>query len=309
MHNEQNLKRLYSNILNEFKEINIDSVTTEEELLKIIYKAKINNDINLIEENNFSLTQLSELFRFYEDSLDKFYLSNEELFEIKFNIYLLLIDLFKQLCKIYSTKHIKRDLIEPILEILIESKNILKLRLPLSKEKIALLNNQIGENRYKFTHIPYIDTKSKEIDYALQVYLLNLERIIHGFELSKAANFRKLIKTSKETEEYIFINNISFLILKMFQKIDLFYIGVEFTTNKYFTEIENLYNEFTFNKLEEANKNKEFKNSVLNNFISTSKYLEEQGIAVIDEKLQLLKLNTDEYKQLIDIISRLKKCD
>ncbi len=53
---------------------------------------------------------------------------------------------------------------------------------------------------------------------------------------------------------------------------------------------------------------KEFENILIEEFKNSSNFLlKNLNINMFDEKVKLLKLNTDEYKQLIDIITALKQ--
>lgn len=303
MENNKNLRKLYYDIYEDINSIKICKIESEQEIISLIIKINMNQSIETINENNINDEVILQIFRSNEDTLNKLLLIDEELFEIKFKLYIHLIDLFNQLCKIYSKSESKRTLVEPIIEALIESKTFLKIKLQLNQEKINILNNHIGQARYKFSHLSYFDIGKKDINYVFEYYQSKCEKIVHGFELSKDSSFLTYIKKDKELEKNIFINNLSFLLLQMHYKIKYFDPKLKFDDNPYYKKIIDFFYETT--KLKDINnfEKKSFEKLLLQEFIKTSEYLEAKGIGITDEKIQLLQLNTDEYKQLIDIIS------
>lgn len=304
MENNNNLKKLYNTIYQDFKNISIEDIKSDEELTKIISSLYIEESFNIFENNNLNFEQLSNLFRYYEDILSSLYLIDEELYEIKFKLYIILLDLFRQLCKIYSTNIKKREFIEPILEILIESQNILKFRLPLTNERINTINNHIGENRYKFSHLSY--SKARDLNNIYEIHILNAERIIHGYDLSLSTNFSKDLIVNKKIEENIFKNNLSFQFLKMLCKIRYFHPNEDYKKNKHFENALEIYS-MNSDFIEESSESSvNFEKALFVDFTNSAAYLKEKNINIIEEKLALLMVNTDEYKELIDNILPLK---
>lgn len=304
MKNNNDLKKLYLQVYKELKPLNTELLKSTEAINDIISLLCIEENFNVFDNNNLNFEQLSNLFRYYEDILSSLYLVDEELYEIKFRLYIILIDSFRQLCKIYSTNIEKRELIEPILEILIESQNILKFRVPLSNERINTINNHIGENRYKFSHLSY--SKSRELDNIFEIHILNAERIIHGFELSLSTNFSKDLIVDKNIEENIFKNNLSFQFLKMLCKIRYFHPNEEYKKNKHFKNALEIYSIYSTFIEESTSSNIDFDEALFEDFITSQNYLKVKGMYIIEEKLALLMVNTDEYKELIDNILPLK---
>ncbi|TLP39461.1 hypothetical protein [Arcobacter arenosus] len=303
MEKKKSLKKSYYEIYENITSIKINEIESEHEIISLIMKINMNQSLGTLNENTINAELISQIFRSNEDSLSKLLLIDQELFEIKFKLYIYLIDLFNQLCKIYSKNDSKRKLVEPIIEALIESKTFLKIKLQLNEEKINIINNHIGQARYKFSHLSYFEIEGKDIDYVFEYYQSKCEKIVHGFELSKDSSFLSYLKNDKEIEKNIFINNLSFLLLKMHYEIKYFHPKLKFWDNPYYKKIVDFFYEST--NLENIDKSleKNFEKLLVEEFIKTSFYLEAKGISVIDEKIQLLQLNTDEYKQLIDIIT------
>jgi len=303
MENNKNLKKTYYEISEELNTIKISEIQSEQEIINLIIKINMNQAIKTINENSIEEEQILQIFRSNEDTLSKLLLIDEELFEIKFKLYIFLIDLFNQLCKIYSKNNSKRKLVEPIIEALIESKTFLKIKLQLTQEKINILNNHIGQARYKFSHLSYFEIGKKDINYVFEYYQSRCEKIVHGFELSKDSSFLSYMNSDKRLEKNIFINNFTFLLLQMHYKIKYFNPKLKFDDNPYYKKIIDFFYETTNLKDLDNFQEKNFEKLLLQEFIKTSEYLEANGIGITNEKIELLQLNTDEYKQLIDIIS------
>lgn len=290
MENMKNLKKLYLETYEDIKKLNIYNIDSEEEIINIILQINKSQSLKDIDINNFNEELISKIFRLSEDNLSNLFLIDKELYEIKFKLYIYLIDLVNQLCNIYSKNPLKRALVEPIVEALIESKTFLKIRLPLDEDKMNILNTHIGLARYKFGHISYVKIKEKDIDYIFEFYLLKCEKIAHGFELSKESGFLALKKYDEDIERNIFLNNLTFLLLKMHYKIEYFNPNLEFTDNPYYKNIISFYSEITNSNLNENKKEKSFKELLLNQFISTSNYLKTQKIIYLMKKFNYCNL-------------------
>lgn len=280
-----------------------------ENISKIINLLSFDSNITIYLRNNFNLKEISKLLRFYEDILTNSFSENKSLFKIQFKSYVLIIELFIELCNLFSKDKEKRVLLDSIFQLLKESKNMVKMFIPLENSDIKVLNNYIGRQLYHYSHMQYISTKDKKLDYIFQEYYLNMEKILHGFELSVETNFADCKKTKEIDEKMIFINNLSFLLLKMIHKLEYYNPSIEYFDNSYFQNIL-----YFFRKLSIKHQKtpilgiKEFENILIEEFKNSSNFLQENlNINMFDEKVKLLKLNTDEYKQLIDIIIALKQ--
>jgi hypothetical protein len=106
---------------------------------------------------------------------------------------------------------------------------------------------------YLYTHIQYIHTKGKDIDYVFDEYFFNLEKMIHGYELSLSTNF-------DDDKHYEY---------KSFKEIIKIFISISLINdNNRSTTIDN------------------FKELLLKNFFFSSNYLEEKrNLVIIDKKL------------------------
>jgi len=309
MENNICIENLYLTINKQFEDLIVANKQTESNLLDIIKSLNFSTTLTIFQENNYNFDEISNLFRFYEDELKSSFSEDKTAFESKFKCYILLIKTFTQLCIYFATNKEKRVYINRVLQILKESKNMLKFFIPLKEKEITVINNLIGEQLYYFSHIQYIHTKDKELDYLFEEYYLNLEKQLHGYELSLSTNFGDKELTNKNIEYMVFINNSSFLLLKMIYKLDYYNPKINFFDNDKFKKIL-----FLFHKISLSNKNTisqtilEFEKVLIKEFHNSASYLKKyKNHDMIEEKVELLRLNTDEYKQLIDIILSLKK--
>ncbi|PLY07355.1 MAG: hypothetical protein C0625_07025 [Arcobacter sp.] len=304
MINNNYLKKLYESSKKSIKTPKANKNNSEEDLLSIINNLKLNNTFIIHHKNNYNLNEVSKLFRFYENELKNSFSEDKIAFDLKLKCYLLIVELFTKLCILFSYNKEKRFLINTIFQILKESNNMLKLTIPFEKEEIQVLNNLIGQQLYYYTHIQESMTKEKDINYILEQYFLKLERIQHGYELSYHSNFGNNTSIKKSIEEMLFINNASFLLLKMVHKLNFYLPNFSYLQNSYFLKIKELFQKIS--KKNKSNKIKtifDFESSLIGSFTISANYLQNHGHHnIFDDKIKLLKLNTDEYKQLIDII-------
>jgi len=302
--NNIDIKKLYTTLKNDFNHLVYNKKQTEYDLLNIINKLCYKKKFDIYDTNNYSFDEISNLFRFYEDELKSDFEENKIIFHSKFKCYTLLIKAFTELCIIFATNLEKRVLINNFFQLLRESKNILKFTIALDQKYINTLNNIIGEHLYYFSHIQYVYTKEKDIDYILDEYHMNLERQLHGFELSESTSFGDNEFTNKDIEYAIFVNNASFLLLKMLYKLDYYRPDIKYFDNKKFENILFLFHEISlFHKNTKTIDTNSFKEMLVKEFKASADFLlKEKNHNMYEEKLALLNLNTDEYKQLIDII-------
>lgn len=308
MKNNIYVENLYHIAKKQFEELLEAKVQTEDDLINIIKTLKISNNFNIFYKNNYNFAEISNLLRFYEHELKSSFHDNKPLFNIKFKCYVLLIKVFTQLCITFATNKTKRPLIDSFFQLLKESKNMLKFIIPLEETYIKTLNNLIGEQLYYYSHIQYIYTKDKELDYIFEEYYLNLEKQLHGYELSLSTNFGDKEFTNKEIEHMIFINNSSFLLLKMIHKLNYYKPNINMFQNNKFKNILKLFHKISkFHKNTVSGEIKEFESTLIAEFHNSCNYLRNhKNYDMAEEKIKLLQLNTDEYKQLTDIIMSLK---
>lgn len=308
MKNNIDTQKLYNQLEIEASSLIYSNKVTEASLLKIINSLMLNQTFEIIHKNNYNLEHISNLFRFYEHELKSSFLEDKKEFNIKFKCYILLVRIFTELCSLFSTCIKKRSYINNFMQLLKESNNMLKFSVPLEKNEILILNNLIGEQLYLFSHIQYINTKNKQVKYIFEEYYLNLENIIHGYDLSLSTKFANSPYIDEQAEYMIFLNNATFLLLKMIFKLKYHLPNTKHFEHKEFLQIIEL-----FHKISIIDKDKilptvcTFQKLLLDNFLRSSEYLDiSKGYNLIDKKIGLLKLNTDEYKHLIDIIIDLK---
>lgn len=168
--------------------------------------------------NVYDFDEIAKLFRFYEDILRDQFLGDKEDFESTFSCYTKLIQAYNKLCVINSTDLQRRKSINPIMDLITESINMLKFTISFEETHLNKINNVLGEILYYFAHLPYIETKGKELYYLIDEFFLLLEKQTDGYNLSKDAGFGE--NTEYKKEEYlIYVNYSANLLLNMLQKL------------------------------------------------------------------------------------------
>lgn len=295
----ENLLSIYSKSTYPLSKVPRNDLNCEDDLIQILNKLSKEEDILLFKNDIFDHNEASKLFRIIEDNIKESF--EKTTYLDTFESYCLTLDIFNSLCLCISTKKGKKENIKHIIESTKESINILKFSLPLGEKEISILNTVIGRQLYYLTHINYVDISFKEIDYILDEYYMYLEKQMHGYELSHSSTFL-VEEESQDIEKAILINNSSFLLLKMIYKIKHFKSHVEYKNHKRFYQIKELFKEIISIGFDNKITNS-FSKDVMNSFIKSGKFLENNvQYNIINEKIKLLTLNTDEYKELVDII-------
>jgi len=304
MKNNIEIEKTYYKAKEHLNDFISDDIRLEEDLLKIINILKLNSKFEILQENNYNYNEISNLFRFYEDELKSSFSKEKVLFQKIFQCYILLIEVYTELCILFSTNKIRKQHIDTILQLLKETKNMLKFFIPLEEKYINIINDMIGQQLYYLSHIQYISIKDKDLDYIFDEYHMNLEKQLHGFELSLSTNFANNKVTNRNIEYAIFMNNSSFLLLKMIHKLRYYKPDINIFENNKFKNILILFCEISLLHKNLIPKNiKEFEYALIKEFSYCANYLREhKNHDMYEEKTKLLHLNTDEYKQLIDII-------
>lgn len=189
------------------------------EIISIINLLSQGDSYKIFENyNTYNYEEIKELFRKYENILSKIDTNNEEFFNAKFNCYTSLLKVYTKLCLINSIDIKRKQTISPIIEILTETINILKFTTKLKEENLKKLNNILGQLLYYFSHLPFINSKGKDVNYLIDEYYLLFERISDGYNTSKDMDFTG--NTTSKDEEYLrFRNNSSYLLLIMLKKL------------------------------------------------------------------------------------------
>jgi GGDEF domain-containing protein len=219
--------------------------------------------------NSYNYDAISELFRFYEDTLRE-QKDDKELFDTTFQSYIILLSAYTQLCVINATDIIRKKSINKVLDLMIETINMLKFSLALEEKDMNKINNVLGEHLYYFSHLSYITINKNDINYSLKEYYLYLEKQTDGYQLSKSSDFGGKALPSKNEEFVIFKNNASFLLLTLLQKLDASFKDYDYYSNKNFQKILELYYENFSLKTKEIyipKDVKEFKNKLLNSLL------------------------------------------
>lgn len=224
--------------------------------------------------NNYDFESLSSLFRDQEALLQELQNKDKESFDISFNLYTLLIKLLTKLCIINSTDMIRKATIRPIIDLLTESINMLKYTIILDVINVDKLNNILGQLLYYFSHMPYIEVGNKKVNYLIDEYYLNHEKQRDGYELSKDTQFGQ-DSTNQKNEFIVFKTHSSYLLLTMLQKLEFSFEEEDYIHTKALEKIISLYNDnFTLftNKEQEIDSLNQFKNRLLDNFIYTYRF-------------------------------------
>lgn len=299
------LLKLYSLCKEQLHLLIENNKLNEEVLLKLINKISFEQTKPIIVYNKNYSTEIGKVFRFYENNMRNSFKENKQLFEIQFKLYLFLIELYTHLCKQFIKYKNKRIFVEPLLQTLKESKNLIKLFIPFEQKQLYIINNIIGEQLYTFTHTQYINPVDKTIDYVFQLYLLACEKIFDGFNLSISSEFGLKGDIIQEDEIVKIKNNISFLLLTMFHKIRYFFPDETIIDNDNFAKIYQLIKEQKVFEVDFSIEN--FEKQLFDEFKDSTETLKcYNNLCYYEEKLSLLYLDTDEYKELIDIIRKLK---
>lgn len=189
------------------------------EIISIINLLSRGNSYKIFENyNTYNYNEINNFFRDYEQELQKAINIDAELFNSIFNSYTCLLKVYTKLCVINSIDMKRKQTIFPIIEILTETINISKFTIKLEDENLKILNNILGQILYYFSHLPFVDSKGKDVNYLIDQYFLLFERISDGYNASKDTNFAG-IYNSKDEEYLRFRNNSSYLLLIMLKKL------------------------------------------------------------------------------------------
>lgn len=192
--------------------------------------------------NEYDFEEVSKLFRLYETHLQDAYYNDRFNFESTFECYLSLIKSYSQLCIINATDVNRKKTINPIINAITETINMLKFTVALEEVYLNKLNNLLGEVLYYFSHLPYIDAKDKELYYLIDEFYLLLEKQTDGYNLSKDAEFGG--EKDEQRENFlIFLNNSGYLLLTMIQKLKHTFANKDYFNTRSFQKCLRLFSE------------------------------------------------------------------
>lgn len=301
----ENIKNIYNESKSDLTDLLYGEKHTEKNLLLILKKLCFNEEFNIYNKNKYDLDEIQKLFRYYEKNLNNFFDKDKCTFEWLFKCYIILTKVFTELCLVFSITLDKKIYIYQFLQLLKESNNMVKFFIALEQRHIKILNNLIGEQLYYFTHLEHKTFENKDINYVIDYFYLSLEKQFHGFELSQLSDFGGKEFVDETSEYMIYMNNASFLLLKLLCVLKIEFEDISFFEKNKFEDILGFYKKISkLNKEKIFNTLKSFEESLIEEFQKSNEYLNKnKDYNMLDEKVKLLQINTDEYKQLIDIIS------
>lgn len=227
------------------KMLNILSNSTTiifKEMVTIVNLLSFGKKFQIFESYNFyNLEQLGLLFRDFEEKLKALKEKNEKDFLITFNQYTILIEIVNELCIINSTDVLRKKTINPLVNTISETINIVKFNIQLDDVQINTLNNILGKLLFYYSHIPYIDASNKNTQYLIDEFKFNFEKICDGYHLSKNTNFGQ--DSNKEEYYKIFLNSVTTLLCTLIYKLETTYDYNEYNDIQKFDKIITLYKE------------------------------------------------------------------
>lgn len=199
------------------------------------YKKVLNSNFT------YNLDYLSDLFRYYEEKLKNLFENNSELFYLTFDSYIILIKTFIQLCAINSIDILRKNEILNIVDLLIETINIVKYTIELNENQLCKINNIQGKYLYYFSHLEDIHIDKTDINKGLERYLLVLEKQEDGFNLSKNNHFGNESDILESNEFLIFRDFSSIFLLKLLNELDNLQLNTNYFENDYLKKILKIY--------------------------------------------------------------------
>lgn len=232
------------NIILENRLFNItksDSTSFFKDLTTILNILSIGSKQNIFTTYSYyDLDSIANLFRFYEQKLQTLFIQNTELYEVFFNSYIILLNTFTQLCSINSLDIIRKKMISPLIELMLESINITKFTIKLNDNNLSKINNIQGKHLYYFSHIEEIFIDSNNISRSFEIFYLILLRQEDGYSLSKNNNFGN--ENILDNQEFlIFKKYSSIFILNLLDKFKKKLDSKLYFDNEYFQAIIKFY--------------------------------------------------------------------
>lgn len=299
-------KFLISNLEKRMKNILSDNSTIIfKEIVTIVNILSFGKDYKIFESYDFyNLEQLAQLFRDYEKKLIELKQLNEENFILTFKHYTTLIEVLNELCAINSTDVLRKKTINPIIEILTETINIVKFNIALSEKQINILNNILGKLLFYYSHIPYINIKDKSAAYLISEFSFNVSKLSDGYTLSKNTNFADDIKDEHEYYK-IYLNSLTTSIGNLIYKLEDCYDEDDYIDISNFATILEVYYEMVRHKKVEAFTSiKDLKNDLLSNYVYV--YKENKDIKdcmeIINNFLDNKEFNSSNMQILLYIV-------
>lgn len=263
------------------------------EIVTIVNLLSFGKKFNIFESYNFyNLEELGLLFREFENKLQELKESDLNDFNITFNHYTILIEAINELCTINSTDVLRKKTINPIIDTISETINIVKYNIKLEENQINTLNNILGKLLFYYSHIPFINTSNKDSQYLVDEFKFNFEKLCDGYHLSKNTNFAG----DENHEEYykIFLNSATTLLSTLIYKLEITYQNEDYQDINKFKEILELYNnEITHIQIAKFEDINDFKIHLLNNYtyIYKKQNVTNNYLDIIDEFIDVPKFD------------------
>lgn len=273
------------------------------EIVTIVNLLSFGNKYKIFESYNYyNLEELGNLFREYERRLKEIETDTND-FQITFGQYVTLIEAINELCMINSTDVLRKKSINPLVNTITETINLVKFNVTLNNEEINTLNNILGKLLFFYSHIPYINTSNKNSQYLIDEYTFNFEKIRDGYHLSKNTNFG----ADTENEKYykIFLNSITTILSTLIYKLEITYRYSDYNDIEKFKNILEIYNqEITHTDIQKFKTVEEFKLTLLKNynFIYNDKLQTDDYLYIVEDFLQNPDFNSSNMIMLHSLI-------
>lgn len=207
------------------------------------FKYKILN-----QSNDINLENLSKIFRAYENRLQDLFKNNAKLFDNTFNTYMILLKTLFKISTLKSIDILKNSEIHNIMELIVESVNIVKYNILLNNLQLSRINNLLGRYLYVFTHLEKIEVYPDDVFTTSMEFLSYFNRQEDGFELAKNNNFGFESEFDAQTEFLLYKSYSAIFILKLLKKLERA-SNLDFMKNPIFKKIiKSFYKRFIFEK-------------------------------------------------------------
>ena len=207
------------------------------------FKYKILN-----QSNDINLENLSKIFRAYENRLQDLFKNNAKLFDNTFNTYMILLKTLFKISTLKSIDILKNSEIHNIMELIVESVNIVKYNILLNNLQLSRINNLLGRYLYVFTHLEKIEVYPDDVFTTSMEFLSYFNRQEDGFELAKNNNFGFESEFDAQAEFLLYKSYSAIFILKLLKKLERA-SNLDFMKNPIFKKIiKSFYKRFIFDK-------------------------------------------------------------
>lgn len=239
-HNKRRLTKLFTS----------DSAIFFKEIITIINFLSNGRRYNIFTSyDKYDFYEISRLYRDYEKILREYKETNSELFDITFKLYTQLFKTYNQLCAINYLDMHRKESIKHIVDLNMESINILKMDIKLSDIQLNKINYHLAKELYHFTHLTYINSSNKTMKELIKVIHNLLQKQADGYTLAKNTEFGGQIQYEKR-EYASFKIHSSYLLILLLKKLKHAFDNIDFKDLKELAKTVTLYNNNFPNKLQ-----------------------------------------------------------